>query len=193
MSDNIPHNYEWSYTESIIKEFCYLLKHFQDDKEKLEEIFLKTPVFATEKLDGTNVSKDVAGQLYGRRVQISADKTEYQNKTPLANVKDADIRKIKSDICNNTEFNEEDVLNFILYGELICNHFYDYDKRSLYGKWTVFGARVVAQNNNKVYQVLANKGFVVKKKGQGEDVLILANIKFFELGKISIQMTINKW
>lgn len=192
-NDNNPHKVQWSYTESVIKEFCYLVKHFQENKEKLEDIFLKTPVYATEKLDGTNVALDEAGVLYGRRVVIPPDKNEYQ-KTSLEKVKNAEILKMKSDICNDAGIDEKDIENFIVYGELICNHFYEYDERNLFGLWTVFGARIVTQSTEKVYQQLSVKGFVVKKKGEvqeKQDVLILSNGSFAQLAKTNNMVTPN--
>ena len=148
MSENIPHNYQWSQTESVIKEFCYLLKHYRNNKQKLQEIFLDNLVFATEKLDGTNVAKDISGQRYGRRMLISGAKSDYQ-KTPLSQVDAVNIQEMKNKICMHANIDERDVDNFIVYGELICNHFYGYDVkvRNLHGKWAIFGARIISKNS----------------------------------------------
>ena len=68
-----------------------------------------------------------------------------------------------------------------MYGELICNHFYDYDKRDLYGKWIVFGARIVGEDNEKIYKQLVDNDFYVKR---GRDcVLILPNSTFLNIVK----------
>ena len=55
-------------------------------------------MFATEKLDGTNVGKDDAGQIYGRRLLIADDKTDYQQ-TSLESVRTINISRVKTVFC----------------------------------------------------------------------------------------------
>ena len=174
----IPHDFQWSHTENAIYMFLKILEKNRSNVDQLEELFLKTKVCATEKLDGTNVAKDDAGQIYGRRMLISPDTNVYQ-KTSLEAVKSADIKKVKSAIFKHAKLEHNSEKKFLLYGELICNHFYDYDKRNLHGKWMVFGARIVGEDNEQVYKQLSENGFFVKKKK--DCVLLLPNSIFLEI------------
>ena len=55
------HKFQWGQTPNALNTFCEIA-----DAEKCR-YFLQQNVFATEKLDGTNVAKDETGQMYGRR------------------------------------------------------------------------------------------------------------------------------
>ena len=52
---------------------------------------------ATAKWDGTNVGKGSDGRMLGRRMVISPHAKEYQ-RTPLIQVKAADIAKVKEEL-----------------------------------------------------------------------------------------------
>ena len=160
--------------------FHKILEKNIDDRSNLEELFFKTVVCATEKLDGTNVAKDESGQIYGRRMPISKDTKVYQ-KTSLEAVRSADIEKVKTTILKQANLERNSIKKFILYGELICNHFYDYDKRDLHGKWMVFGARIVGEDNEKIYKQLSEKDFYIKMRK--DCVLILPNSTFLNIVK----------
>ena len=180
MSKYIPHDFQWSHTENAIYMFHKILEKNIDNGSNLQELFFKTTVCATEKLDGTNVAKDESGQIYGRRIPISKDTKVYQ-KTSLEAVRSVDIEKVKTVILKETKLEKNSIKKFLLYGELICNHFYDYDKRDLHGKWVVFGARIVGEDNEKIYKQLADNDFYVKR---GRDcVLILPNSTFLNIVK----------
>ena len=180
MSKYIPHDFQWSHTENAIYMFHKILEKNIDNRSNLQELFFKTAVCATEKLDGTNVAKDESGQIYGRRMPISKDTKVYQ-KTSLEAVRSADIEKVKTTILKYVKLEKNSIKKFLLYGELICNHFYDYDKRDLYGKWMVFGARIVGEDNEKIYKQLVDNDFYVKR---GKDcVLILPNSTFLNIVK----------
>ena len=180
MSKHIHHDFQWSHTENAIYMFHKILEKNIDNRSNLEELFFKTAVCATEKLDGTNVAKDESGQIYGRRMPISKDTKLYQ-KTSLEAVRSADIEKVKTTILKQANLERNSIKKFILYGELICNHFYDYDKRDLHGKWMVFGARIVGDDNEKIYKQLSEKDFYIKMRK--DCVLILPNSTFLNIVK----------
>ena len=180
MSKHIHHDFQWSHTENAIYMFHKILEKNIDNRSNLEELFFKTTVCATEKLDGTNVAKDESGQIYGRRMPISKDTKLYQ-KTSLEAVRSADIEKVKTTILKQANLERNSIKKFILYGELICNHFYDYDKRDLHGKWMVFGARIVGDDNEKIYKQLSEKDFYIKMRK--DCVLILPNSNFLNIVK----------
>ena len=180
MSKHIHHDFQWSHTENAIYMFHKILEKNIDNRSNLEELFFKTAVCATEKLDGTNVAKDESGQIYGRRMPISKDTKVYQ-KTSLEAVRSADIEKVKTTILKQANLERNSIKKFILYGELICNHFYDYDKRDLHGKWMVFGARIVGEDNEKIYKQLSEKDFYIKMRK--DCVLILPNSTFLNIVK----------
>ena len=180
MSKHIHHDFQWSHTENAIYMFHKILEKNIDNRSNLEELFFKTAVCATEKLDGTNVAKDESGQIYGRRMPISKDTKVYQ-KTSLEAVRSADIEKVKTTILKQANIERNSIKKFILYGELICNHFYDYDKRDLHGKWMVFGARIVGDDNEKIYKQLSEKDFYIKMRK--DCVLILPNSTFLNIVK----------
>ena len=117
----------------------------------LRERVLVNRVEASLKIDGTNVGKDVEGNIYGRNqmVQSSADKMyrmerTYQ-KTSLAAVKEVDVASVREKILAAAGVDGDDVAQFVLYGELVCNKdIYDYAHRARAGGWLVFGAMVRA-------------------------------------------------
>ena len=100
MSSEVPHEYQWLHTENAISVFSELLETCRNNKDHLEDIFLKPGVCATEKFDGTNVAKDDDGHIYGRRMIISENKNFYQ-KTPLDAVKSANVGKVKKERMEN--------------------------------------------------------------------------------------------
>ena len=96
MSDLVPNPHQWPHTENANRGFHSLVMQYRP--EELAEIFLKTPSFATEKLDGTNVAKDDTGQVYSRRLKIGPDESHFQ-KTPLSTVRSADISRFRDLLC----------------------------------------------------------------------------------------------
>ena len=164
---DVLHPFQWPQTKNAVITFCNLFRKYRKNKEELEQIFLKIPVYATEKLDGTNKAKDDTGQLYARRIFITEDVKEWQ-KTSLDEVKKADVKKVKRELCKFADIHESNIEKLIVYGELVCNQFYDYNNRDLFGKWKVFGAIVVAKDMMKTYKQLADKGFTIRLTGTEE-------------------------
>lgn len=61
----------------------------------------------------------------------------------------------------------EDVGNFVLYGELMCNKgLYDYDDKKLPGAWTIFGAMIQPKEDAKgVVEAFQNAHFTAGLRG----------------------------
>lgn len=104
---------------------------------------------AAVKLDGTNVGKDTAGKVYGRRYYIGDATETYQN-APLEEVRAANTgaaRDRLADELRHSGFAVEaaDLLTarVVVYGELMCNRdLYDYERAGLAGGWLAFGVLV---------------------------------------------------
>jgi hypothetical protein len=142
--------------------------------EDLTEMFLQSPVFATEKLDGTNVAKDDTGQLYSRRLKIGAEESHFQ-KTPLASVRSADITRFRASLCLAGGFEEASLSLCLVYGELMCNpQYYDYNHRGLSGQWRIFGSCLLIRPNllEDVLESLTNRQFAAIKLN-GDTIQIL--------------------
>lgn len=178
-----PHPYEWASMNNFTPEVCWWLERSQSEEER-KKIFFETEVFAVEKLDGTNVSKDDGGQLYSRRLHISAD-AEVFSKTTLKNVKAADIKMVKKKLCERIDLNESIVEKLIVYGELVVNEKYDYRQRKLKGSWLVFGAGVLIQPQDLelVSRKLKEGNFAFAFEEVEGKLRILANSTFFDLVK----------
>ena len=177
------HNYQWGKTPNALNTFCNDYVSFKEEAmrvEGLQKIFLNQKVFATEKLDGTNVGKDESGQMYGRRCLIG-NLSEFYQKTSLKKVKQADIAKLKIDLCIEASIDQDKIQNFLVYGELMCNSIYDYKERDLVGEWRVFGAMIVAGEDSsvEVFEKLNEAGFAVSKELDEERIRIFPSTKFF--------------
>ena len=178
-----PHPYEWASMKNFTPEVCWGLERSQSEEER-KKIFFETEVFAVEKLDGTNVSKDDSGQLYSRRLHISAD-AEVFSKTTLKNVKAADIKMAKKKLCERIDLKESILEKLIVYGELVVNEKYDYRQRKLKGSWLVFGAGVLIQPQDLelVSRKLKEGNFAFAFEEDEGKLRILANSTFFDLVK----------
>ena len=148
--------------------------------QRLKEIFIDQEVFATKKLDGTNVCKDEFGQMYGRRCLIGKQ-SEFYQKTSLKKVKQADITKLMMYICKEASIDPSKIQTCHIYGELMCNSIYDYKQRGLVGGWRVFGAIVEPREENyaEAYEKLNKAGFSINKDSVGERIRIFPCVKFF--------------
>ena len=148
--------------------------------QRLKEIFIDQEVFATKKLDGTNVCKDEFGQMYGRRCLIDK-KSEFYQKTSLEKVKQADIAKLKMYMCKEASIDPSKIQTCHIYGELMCNSIYDYKQRGLVGSWRVFGAIVELRKENsaETYEKLNKAGFLISKDSVEGRIRIFPCVKFF--------------
>ena len=184
--DGGHHNYQWGKTQNAINVFCDFYNisktksHNEDVMGFLKEIFMNQEVFATEKLDGTNVCKDEFGQMYGRRCLIDK-KSEFYQKTSLEKVKQADIAKLKMYMCKEASIDPSKIQTCHIYGELMCNSIYDYKQRGLVGGWRVFGAIVELRKENsaEAYEKLNKAGFLIGKDSVEGRIRIFPCVKFF--------------
>jgi hypothetical protein len=187
--DGGHHNYQWGKTQNAVNVFCdfYDISKTKSQNEEvmgflkeMEEIFMDQEVFATEKLDGTNVCKDEFGQMYGRRCLIDK-KSEFYQKTSLEKVKQADIAKLKMYMCKEASIDPNKIQTCHIYGELMCNSIYDYKQRGLVGGWRVFGAIVELRKENsaEAYEKLHKAGFLINKDSVEERIRIFPCVKFF--------------
>ena len=180
------HKFQWGQTPNALNTFCEIA-----DAEKCR-YFLQQNVFATEKLDGTNVAKDETGQMYGRRCFIDRNTKLYQ-KVSLEKVKQADINNLKINLCNEVSVDQDKIKKFLVYGELMCNSKYDYNERDIVGEWMVFGAMIDVATNcfDQVFEKLNKAGFAVKPELDGEKIRIFASTKFFALVTKCEMKTVN--
>ena len=177
---SFSHPSEWPSTKNLVSTSCYWALENKRGKNERNKLFHETLAFAVEKVDGTNVSKDDEGEMYGRRQVIQTD--SYQ-KTSLHNVKAADIKLVKTKLCEKISLMETLVKNLIVYGELVCTEKYDYPQRKLRGSWLVFGAVVRANHGRDadfILLKLREHGFEVAHEDWGR-VRIFANPTFFKL------------
>ena len=180
------HNYQWGKTPNALNDFCNFYVSFKDPdgeeirNKRLEKAFVNQKVFATEKLDGTNVGKDECGQMYGRRCPIGKE-SELYLKTSLMKVKQADIAKLKMYLCKEANISQKEIQKFLVYGELMCNTMYDYKERNLVGDWRVFGAMICAGKEiiAELFEKLIETGFAVSKDSEEEKIWIYPSTKFF--------------
>ncbi len=108
--------------------------------ELLQTILLRSPVFCSEKIDGTNVGKLRDGTLLGRRMVIHEAASDYQ-RCPLAPLREMNTDACLDELTKVLAQDGEVVKQCALYGELSCNPgLYDYAARKLNRNWQVFGA-----------------------------------------------------
>ena len=176
--------HQWPHTENANKGVSSLVMKYTP--EDLTEMFLQSPVFATEKLDGTNVAKDDSGQLYSRRLKIGAQISHFQ-KTSLASVRSANIRRFRGSLCLAGDLEEANLDLCLVYGELMCNpSYYDYNHRGLSGQWRIFGSCLLVKPNllDDVLESLTNRQFAAIKLN-GDTIQILPCKALFEVALAS--------
>ena len=185
MTDLTSNSHQWPHTENANRGLNSLV--MKSRPEDLPEMFLKTPVFATEKLDGTNVAKDDRGQVYSRRLKIGAEESHFQ-KTSLEVVRTADIRRFRDSLCATACLEEERLGLCLVYGELVCHpQYYDYQHRGLSGQWRVFGACLLLASPHLLadcLQRLSDRQFAAIKLN-GDTIQILPCAALFEVALAS--------
>ena len=183
MTGRKHHHYQWGKTANALNDFCNLYSKQPDDNlnERLEKVLINDQkVFATEKLDGTNVAKDECGHMYGRRCHLGQESVLYQ-KTSLKKVLQADVAKLKLVLCQEADIREQQIEKFLIYGELVCNTRYDYKERHLVGDWRVFGAMLCIGEGTmpELFGKLMEAGFAVAKDSEEGKIWIYPCSKFF--------------
>ena len=100
-------------------------------------------------------------------------------------MKEANVVEFKTKLIEAAKLEENMIEKCLVYGELICNGFYDYKKRNLMGKWVVFGAVVqLKKDSDETLEKLLKVGFAAAKKTSNQ-IQLFTNEKFIELVKKS--------
>eukprot|EP01012_Entosiphon_sulcatum_P041327 TRINITY_DN55163_c0_g1_i1.p1 TRINITY_DN55163_c0_g1~~TRINITY_DN55163_c0_g1_i1.p1 ORF type:complete len:412 (+),score=64.50 TRINITY_DN55163_c0_g1_i1:45-1280(+) len=137
--------------------------------EFIYRLLTKTPHCATMKFDGTNLGKDAANLVYGRRLLVAAGAVEYQKGT-LAAVYSADIAGFTVDLQDRI-FGEAGA-TVVVYGELMLpqnEKKYEYAGKGLVGgTWHCFGAVIQptdSEQQDRLLQRLAESNLAYYKAG----------------------------
>jgi len=171
------HNYQWTHTENALSTFSNLVTKI--DADRLHDMFVKEECFATEKLDGTNVAKDNLGNIYSRRLNIDPNQETFIH-TSLERVKGANVNNFREEIVKIAGLDDTCIQRFLLYGELICNDFYDYKSRDLLSRWKVFGAVIeISEKYSETFEKLCSAGFAAARKTK-DQLQIFNNKKFMD-------------
>lgn len=95
---------------------------------------------------------------------VNPKAASYQ-KTPLEGLKNIDVAVVKKTIEELAAV--EDLGNFVLYGELMCNKgLYDYTEKKLDSGWTIFGAMIQPPKDaEQIVDALHKAGFACALKG----------------------------
>ncbi|UUT40501.1 hypothetical protein [carnivorous sponge associated iridovirus] len=182
----VYHDTQWPRIENGGKCFSEALNKLHGDD--LLKYFTELEVFATVKFDGTNVAKCAkSGKLLGRRIYIDPTATSYI-KTSLDPVKKSDVQCLMEKILEEIQIQDRTCLGeFVVYGELMCNNYYEYEKLGLTGTWQVFGAVLEdSSGGEEVLEKLLNAGYTVrimKKDASGKKIQFLMNQKLYALSK----------
>ena len=120
-----------------------LRRHVTTSRE-FHDFFIKFPVIATQKFDGTNVGITEDGLMLGRRLVIRSDASLYQG-TCLQEVRDT-LKKVNAvknallGVACESNIALKERLHCTIYGELMCNgRRFDYSERGLEGTYACFG------------------------------------------------------
>ena len=177
------HNYQWSHTDNALAAFSDIVnRNLENDKDRLHKIFLETPCFATEKYDGANIAKDEDGCLYSRRLILDREQDIF-NKTDLKDVKKANVLDFKKALIEVADFDTNLLKKCLVYGEFICNKYYDYVERNIMGNWQVFGAVLeIEKDYQKTLGKLLSSGFLAKKKTE-KQLQIICNKRFIDVAE----------
>lgn len=181
------HPYEWGKTQNF---FVYLNNHLR--LEHINEMFLETPVFATEKIDGTNLSIDVDAETLFSRRRIIDKKNKFNGVRP-DNVWKSPVTLLKDEVISIANLCQSSIKNFIVYGELVDKSgLYDYNARPDVnrGMWYVFAIRIVpttAAECDHIVEKLSTAGFTTNNSstgGSGNGIITLyLNDKLYDTVK----------
>ena len=100
---------------------------------------------------------------------VNPKAASYQ-KTPLEGLKNIDVAVVKKTIEELAAV--EDLGNFVLYGELMCNKgLYNYTEAKLDSGWTIFGAMIQPglKDASQIVDSLQKAGFACQLKGDQEE------------------------
>eukprot|EP00092_Neocalanus_flemingeri_P102621 GFUD01131263.1.p1 GENE.GFUD01131263.1~~GFUD01131263.1.p1 ORF type:complete len:403 (-),score=135.46 GFUD01131263.1:46-1254(-) len=176
-------SYQWDHTENAYPFFhTFVTKNLPQNKDCLHKFFIETPCFVTEKYDGTNIAKDDQGKIYSRRLVIDAGQEKFL-KTSLRKVKEADVVEFRDKLIEVAGLEETAIAKCLVYGEFICNGFYDYRTRDILGDWKVFGSTLEMKKGFvETLEKLLKAGFSAAKKTSNQ-IQLFSNEKFVEVTK----------
>lgn len=106
---------------------------------------IEAPVYATIKLDGTNVGMDNTGLLFGRNTAIPAGQSYM--KTPIHELTKGYGAKVQMVFEELQKVTTSPLFKCMVYGELMFQQKHDYADSAIFKKWFCFG--VVLQPNNQ--------------------------------------------
>lgn len=152
-------------------------------KEKLYELLFDIPWFANVKYDGTNLAISKDKKLYGRRQLIESP--SYQ-KTDLTFLSKIDLSNLSKELLGNLE---DKVSKLFVYGELIINNKFDYEKQDVFKKFLAFGICVEIPNGEigkQIHTDLLHSGYVCNSihkivEGQAVKITVLLTDKLRNL------------
>lgn len=161
--EDMDNEMKWSAIELTIAKL-FTPKTFPGIKDRINAHLFERPCEASHKFDGTNVGKDQDGKLYGRNKMINPNAKSYQ-KTSLDALKNIEVAPVKKEIEELAGI--ENLGNFVLYGELMCNKgLYDYEDKNLSSAWTIFGAMIQPDKDAiKIVEALQKANFTCSLKG----------------------------
>ena len=115
------------------------------------------------------------------------EEAERFQHTSLEEVNKADIKLVKRLILKDADIEETLITKTITFGELICNRYYDYITKSVYGKWLNFGVKLqvaeAGKNGKNVLDKLVKNGFAAQSNIQDGFIKIFPNIKLCQIFK----------
>ena len=122
--------------------------------------------------------------IYSRRIVLGTHVKEFIN-TSLKHVHEADIKTFHKYMMEELGCNhEEDILNIIVIGELMCNpKIHEYEKRGLAGRWLVFGVilEVKEESKLKIIEKFKYCGFMVRERYKVDQIKLCLNKKLAEV------------
>merc|ERR1711874_2656 len=180
-----PHQYQWDHTENALQYWAMqVTKLIEYHKESLEYFFLENECYATEKYDGTNVAKDDRGQVYSRRLLIDDDEEKFIE-TSLTKVRESNVEDFRNRLEEVACLDESVLARCVVYGELLCNKYYDYVGRGIVGDWKEFGAGLLVKRDpDQILDKLIKAGFAAAIKSSNKHMIqLFINEKFVEVAK----------
>lgn len=153
MSDSFAkNNCQWGETSNLLSLVVKEVLTFLETKNKSRiEKLCYSPITATSKLDGTNLSIACSlesNNIFGRRFKIEKDQTTYI-KTDLSKVRQINIDLLKQEFIRLNNI-KETLIMFRINGELMCNpEFYNYKEKDYDGEFFAFGITISVDGKNE--------------------------------------------
>ena len=154
---------QWGRTRNALSWMIELVTNRKNKFEDVRKYLIEEQITYMEKFDGTSIAKDKNRCIYTRRTKLNQYVKELIG-TILQNVKKIDVKSFNDMMNDIVGSGLNDTIEF---GELMCNNnIHDYTERSLNGRWIMFGAVLMLEedeNMSEYLEKLRGNGFVVKK------------------------------